>query len=189
MNIRLKAVVAAVVLIVPVVAQLVYEDLDDREWGHLLFAGSQLLGWALLVPVCRALDRRPVPGRAARAGSRLVQIACWTQCAFAVAYGILALTSGDPEPAFVIYLLGFLALTVGGVLWGRALTRDHATRTAGRALISVAVLGFLAMAIGTDPLHDVFLLSSFAAWAAVGVGVPRTDEETPRRHGAATVGG
>ena len=33
-------------------------------------------------------------------------------------------------------------------------------------MLATAVLGFLAMAVGSDPFHDIFLLSSYAAWAA-----------------------
>jgi hypothetical protein len=41
----------------------------------------------------------------------------------------------------------------------------------------VAGLGFLAMAVGVDPFHDIFLLSSYVAWVAVGLGVDRTATE------------
>jgi hypothetical protein len=31
------------------------------------------------------------------------------------------------------------------------------------------------MALGMDPFHDIFLLSSYAAWIAVGLGTERAD--------------
>ena len=53
-------------------------------------------------------------------------------------------------------------------------------RSAGLGLLAVAIMGLLAMAVGTDPFHDVFLLSSYAAWVAVGVGADQAapDHET-----------
>ncbi len=74
---------------------------------------------------------------------------------------------------FVAFLLGFLALTAGGVIWGVRLRRNRRAAPAGAGLLAVAVLGFLAMALGMDPFHDVFLLSSYAAWVAVGMGAER----------------
>jgi hypothetical protein len=41
-------------------------------------------------------------------------------------------------------------------------------------VLATAILGFLAMAVGGDPFHDVFLLSSYAAWAVVGGSAART---------------
>jgi hypothetical protein len=32
------------------------------------------------------------------------------------------------------------------------------------------------MAVGVDPFHDIFLLSSYAAWVAVGGGIERVDQ-------------
>ena len=44
--------------------------------------------------------------------------------------------------------------------------------------MAAAVLGFLAIAVGSDPFHDVFLLTGYAAWGVVGLGAspraPRT---------------
>ena len=34
------------------------------------------------------------------------------------------------------------------------------------------MLGFLAMAVGDNLFHDVFLLASYASWVAVGAGTP-----------------
>ena len=41
---------------------------------------------------------------------------------------------------------------------------------AGGGLMAAAVLGFLAIAVGSDPFHDIFLLTGYAAWAVVGLG-------------------
>lgn len=168
MNPSTRSVVAALLLAVPVTLQLAVDSFDDALWGHLLFAGTQLTGWALLATVCRGLGASMPPSTgAARVGSRLTVAGCVVQVLFATAYAVLTLTTGDPEGSFVAFLLGFLLLTVGGLVWGRALVRAGARR-AGFGLLCVAVLGFLAMAVGQDPFHDIFLLGSFAAWVPVG---------------------
>ena len=83
----------------------------------------------------------------------------------------------------MFFLLGFLALFVGGLAWGTSLLRSGASM-AGGGLLATAVAGSsLAMLVGMVPWHDVFLLSSYAAWTLVGRGfdaiparrVPRAD--------------
>ncbi len=59
------------------------------------------------------------------------------------------------------------------LIWGIRLLRARRAAPAGTGLLAVAVLGFLAMALGMDPFHDIFLLSSYAAWVAVGFGADR----------------
>ena len=53
MNTTAKGITAAVLLIVPVVAELVSEPLGDGTAFKLTFAASQLVGWLLLAGVCR----------------------------------------------------------------------------------------------------------------------------------------
>jgi hypothetical protein len=45
--------------------------------------------------------------------------------------------------------------------------------------MGVAVLGFAAMAIGSDPFHDIALVGSYLAWILVG---RATHDESHRRH-------
>ena len=59
---------------------------------------------------------------------------------------------------------------MGGLLWAARLRRVGAARVAARGLVAVAVLGALAVLVGSDPFHDVFLVSSYAAWVLVGRG-------------------
>jgi hypothetical protein len=47
---------------------------------------------------------------------------------------------------------------------------------AGGGLMAAAVLGFLAIAVGSDPFHDIFLLTGYAAWAVVGLGASRSGQ-------------
>jgi len=171
MNALARSAAAVVLLIVPVAVETIVRSDHLALWGHGVFVVSQLTGWALLLSVSRLLADRT---GGSRWGSRLVQAGCVLQLVFAAGYGITTLLQGEPlESMFVAFLLGFLALTAGGVLWGVRLRRDRRAAPAGAGLLAVAVLGFLAMALGMDPFHDIFLLSSYAAWVAVGMGAER----------------
>jgi hypothetical protein len=171
MNAFARSALAAVLLIVPVAVETLVRSDHVALWSHGVFVVSQLAGWALLLTVSRLLAVR-VGG--SRWGFRLVQAGCVLQLVFAVGYGITTLLQGEPsENMFVAFLLGFLALTAGGLIWGIRLRRARCAAPAGSGLLAVAVLGFLAMALGMDPFHDIFLLSSYAAWVAVGLGTDR----------------
>lgn len=162
-----RSALAAALLIVPVAVETQTGSDDLASWGHGLFALSQLAGWALLLSVCRVLAAH-LPR--SLWGPRLVQAACVLQLLFALGYGATALATGEPHEAiFVVFLLAFLALTGGGLVWARRLRAELSVAAGG--LAGVAVLGFLAIAVGADPWHDVFLLSSYAAWVLVGRGL------------------
>ena len=168
MTATVRSTLAALVLAVPVLAELARPELVDGTWGHLLFAGSQLVGWALVASVVRGA---PAAARAASPrGRRLVLAACALQLAFAAVYGATALDAEPFEGSFVLFLLGFVALLVGGLLWASRLRRVEAAGVAARGLAAVAVLGALALLVGSDPFHDVFLVSSYAVWVVVGRG-------------------
>jgi vacuolar-type H+-ATPase subunit I/STV1 len=174
MNAVTRAVLAAVLLIVPVATEAFVGADNLGVGGHALFVVTQLAGWGLLLSLSQLLAARAGGSRWA---ARLVQAGCVLQLVFAAGYGITALVWGEPsEGMFVAFLLGFLALTVGGVAWGAQLLRAGGAASAGTGLLAVAVLGLLAMAVGVDPFHDIFLLSSYAAWVAVGGGIERVDQ-------------
>ena len=92
---------------------------------------------------------------------------------FAATYGVLEVVTGEPEASFVFFSLGLLLTTVGGLLRGSQLRRAG-VGMAGGGLMAAAVLGFLAIAVGSDPFHDIFLLTGYAAWAVVGLGASRS---------------
>jgi hypothetical protein len=77
---------------------------------------------------------------------------------------------GAWEGSFVAFLLGFLALTVGGTLWAVRLRRGP-HRTAAMGLAAVAGLGLVAIAAGDNVVHEVALAGSYLAWVIVGRGV------------------
>jgi hypothetical protein len=179
MNATTRSALAAVLLIVPVAVETLIGSDHLALWGHGIFFVSQLAGWSLLLSLSRLLAAR---AGGSRWGSRLVRAGCVLQLVFAAGYGVTALVQGEPsEGMFVAFLLGFLALTVGGLTWGIRLLRARRAAPAGTGLLAVAALGFLAMAVGMDPFHDVFLLSSYAAWVVVGLGTDRAAREDAER--------
>jgi hypothetical protein len=170
-----RAIAAAGALIIPVVAELIWPSFGDS--GHLVFAICQLIGWVLVASIVVDVDRLFASlstTRGGRIGSRALLIGCALQVLFSLAYGVTALVSGEPnEASFVLFLAGFLAQLVGGIAWWRSMRSEPRLRVTRIGVLATAVLGFLAMAVGNDPFHDIFLLSSFAAWAVVGVSAAR----------------
>lgn len=174
MNTTAKGTTAAALLIVPVVAELVSEPLGDGTAFKLAFAASQLFGWLLLAGVCRYLaELHPPASRGDRVGARLLVAGCVAEMLFAATYGVLEVVTGEPEASFVFFSLGLLLTTVGGLLRGSHLWRAGVDM-AGGGLMAAAVLGFLAIAVGSDPFHDIFLVTGYAAWSAVGLGAARS---------------
>lgn len=164
----IRAACASLLLAVPVVAEAVHL-IGDQAWGEILFAATQLAGWALVATLCVELASAPGSGRW---GPRLVLGGVAAQGLFAAVYLVTFLATGQPFGAvFVLFLLGFLALTVGGLVWARSLRRTPA-RSAAVGLAAVAVLGFLAIMLATDPFHDIALAGSYLAWTLVGRGIP-----------------
>ena len=170
-----RAIAAAGALIIPVAAELIWPSFGDS--GHLVFAICQLIGWVLVASIILDVDRL-FPSlrttRAGRVGRRVLLIGCTLQVLFALTYGVTAAVIGEPnEAAFLLFLAGFLAQLIGGIVWWRAMRSEPRLRVTRIGALATATLGFLAMAIGSDPFHDIFLLSSYAAWAAVGVSASR----------------
>lgn len=170
-----RAIAAASALIIPVVAELVWPSFGDS--GHLVFAICQLVGWVLVASIIVDVDRLSPSlrtTRGGRVGRRVLLIGWALQVLFALAYGITTLVSGAPnEASFVLFLAGFLAQLVGGIVWWRAMRSEPRLRVTRVGMLATAILGFLAIAVGNDPFHDIFLLSGYAAWAVVGVSAAR----------------
>lgn len=162
-RLQTRTQLAVALLAVPVATELVWHPFGDHRAGMTVLALAQLGGWSLLAGVVRRLGRMPALRRARRSRG-LVLAGCVVQAAFAAAY-LVAAQGGDdaPGPVWVLFLLGFVLLGIGGVRWGMALRRSAAT-VAGRWLVLVAALGLLAVGVPTDPFHDVFLLSGYLAW-------------------------
>ena len=176
-----RTAVAALTLALPVVAEAVGPGIGDRTVGHLLFAASQVLGWALLATVVAGA---PSAARdASPRGRWAVLVACGLQVAFGLVDGATALDGEPSEAVFVLFLLGFLVLLVGGPLWASRLRRQPGGRSAAVALLVVTVLGLLAVVVEPDPFHDVALVGSYLAWVLVGRGLSVLGEN-PREPGS-----
>jgi uncharacterized membrane protein len=159
---------AATVLAVPVLAEIAWPSRLDTAGALVLFAASQLVGWAVLASL--VLGAPPAARTASTRGRRAVLAGCALQVSFATAYGVTAFDGEPLEASFVLFMLGFITLFVGGLLWASRLRRRTGGRVAAAGLLAVAVLGALAILVGTDPFHDVFLVSSYVAWVVVGRG-------------------
>jgi len=164
-----RTTVAAALLIVPVVTEIAVPAWFDVAPGLLVFAASQLIGWALIWFVVRAAP--PGHQRWARLGRRAVLTGIACEIAFATVYGLTAFDAEPLEWSFVLFSLGFLAMAVGAMSWGSALLRLEDRRTAGGGFFAAGVLGLLSIVVAGDPWHDIFLLSSYAAWPVVGLGL------------------
>ncbi len=173
MSTQMRSVVASLLLAVPVVAEATHVT-GDQWWGEVSFAVTQVAGWMLLATVVRAL-----PAGTGRWGRRLVMGGVALEAVFALLYLATYAASGEPSVAvWPVFLAGFLALTAGCVIWARGLRRLASYRLAGAGLMGVAVLGFAAMAIGSDPFHDLALVGSYLAWIVVG---RAAGDESPTR--------
>jgi hypothetical protein len=164
-----RTTLAAALLIVPVVTEIVVPASFDGAPGLLVFAASQLIGWALIWSVVRA--EPPGHRRGARFGRRAVLTGIACELAFATVYGLTAFDGEPFEWSFVLFSFGFLAMAVGAMSWGSALLRLEDRRAAGGGFVAAGVLGLLAIAVGGDPWHDIFLLSSYATWPVIGLGL------------------
>lgn len=188
-----RATAGALLLVTPVATQLVLlPDLADMPAGYLLFGTSQLLGWGLFASVClgiASVHPGATMSRGGRLGRWLVQAGCALRMAFAVAYGASALVLGEPlEASFLLFLFGFVALVVGGGVWGTVLRRQPHLRLAGNGFLATALLGLAAIAVGDNVIHDLTLLGSYAAWVLIGLGATRgADERSERSLGAARI--
>ncbi|CAN5832571.1 hypothetical protein BH24ACT8_BH24ACT8_05210 [soil metagenome] len=174
----LSATAGALLLAVPVAVQLaLWPDLDDMPAGHLVFGVSQLLAWGLLMSLCLripTLHPDATATRGGRVGRRAALVGCALQMAFAAVYLGSTLMTGEPlETAFWFFLLGFVALLVGGITWGLTLRRQRELHTAGTGFMLVGSLGFLAVVAGDNIVHEITLLGSYASWIVVGIGADR----------------
>ena len=176
MSTQMRSVVASLLLAVPVVAETTHVT-GDQWWGEVSFAVTQAAGWTLLATVVRALPAGTAGS--GRWGRRLVMGGVALEATFALLYLATYAASGEPSVAvWPVFLAGFLALTAGCVIWARGLRRLASYRLAGTGLMGVAVLGFAAMAIGSDPFHDIALVGSYLAWIVVG---RAAGDESPTR--------
>jgi hypothetical protein len=150
-----------------------------------VLGGTGLIALGVAVWGLRGLVSRSRRGRVgwwlAIAGTGLLAL-------FAVQAGVSMVRTGEVPENFVLFLLGFLLLVVGQVLFARDL-RHHL----GWAWILplVAVVGLIAALTATDalgPTHDIGLFIFEAAWVALGVALLRPSRLHALRDRPAPVG-
>lgn len=169
-----RSVLAWILLALPVAAEAVHLVDDEARGVVELFALTQLAGWVLVWTVVR--DLRSVASGSGRWGPRLVTAGVIFQAGFAAAYLVSSLVAGEPaEASFIAFLLGFVGLTVGGLVWSVRLRRTPWT-LARLGLAGVAVLGLGAIAAGDNVVHELALQGSYLSWVLVGIGVGQRNQ-------------
>ena len=151
MTSKTRAVIAALVLAIPVAVEAFWLHSDDGLAGHLAFAVSQLVGWTLVLVVVRTLGSpRGRPEVATRRAGR--------RCpAGSLRHGVRPRRCGDRRAvgARVRALPAGLPDAHGRWRgWGVRLLRLGLLE-AGLGLVLVGALGFLAVAVGVSPWHDL----------------------------------
>jgi drug/metabolite transporter (DMT)-like permease len=109
--------------------------------------------------------------RMGRVGIRMALGGVAFLCLFAVQAGVEQLRTGDIPDNFLLFLIGFLLILVGQLLFARDLRP-----LVGRAwlLPIVAVLGLvMALFLNSVGLHDIGLFVFEGAWIGLGVSLLR----------------
>jgi hypothetical protein len=166
MSTTVRSVLAWLLLAVPVAAEAVHLLDDDTPGADQIFAITHLVGWILVWTVVRELHR--LTAGSSRWGPRLVTAGVALQAGFAGVYLASSLIGEPAEASFILFLLGFLGLTTGGLLWAVRLWRTSYLASCG--LAGVAILGLLTIAAGDNVVHELALQGSYLAWILVGVG-------------------
>jgi hypothetical protein len=131
----------------------------------VVFGGTGLIALGVAVWGLRGL----VSSRRGRVGWWLGIAGTGLLALFAVQAGVSIVRTGEVPENFVLFLVGFLLLVVGQVLFARDLRRHL-----GWAWILplMAVVGLIAALTATDalgPTHDIGMFIFEAAWVALGV--------------------
>jgi hypothetical protein len=126
---------------------------------------------AATVLAVRRLHRQATAAwsRAGRVGVRFAVAGSLLQVLFALVSGITGILSSKPlAAAFLLFGLGFLCLIIGEILLGLAVLRAGILRAGARPIFLGAVSAFIAIAVVTDPWHDVAMFVFDATWIALG---------------------
>lgn len=134
--------------------------------------GLGMLCFAATVFHVRGLHQEAeVPlSRAGRAGVRLTVAGSTLHVLFAIMVGVTVVVMGKPwEASFLLFALGFLLLVVGGVLLGFGVRRAGVLRSAAAPFWVGATAAFVAIAVFTDPWHDIALAVYASTWISLGM--------------------
>ena len=152
----------------------------------VVLGGIGLLALGIAVWGLRGLTSSTRPGRV---GWWLAILGAGLLTLFAVQAAVSVVRTGQVPENFVLFLLGFLLLVVGQVLFARTL-RQHVGW--GWLMPLVAAAGLIVALTATEalgPTHDIGLFIFEAAWVALGVALmrPMTLSRGHRGHSAPRV--
>ena len=143
--------------------------------------GLAMLCFAATARHVRALHQEAdLPlSRAGRAGIRLTVAGSTLQVLFAIMVGVTVVVTGKPwEASFVLFALGFLLLIVGSVLLSFGVRRAGLLRSAAAPFWVGAAAAFVAIAVFTDPWHDLALAVYASTWIALGMVLRRASRSS-----------
>lgn len=190
------AAAAGVLMLIGVEGEWVFDpQADDGTVTNLpafaLLLLTATIGFALLLIAVLGLRALSPTTRPAGAGAFLCLLGAGALVAFGLTGIVTSLTTGSPlEASFIAFLLGMLLLSVGAFTWGLSLRR-HSPAPGVWQMLSLSGVGtFAALALETDPWHDLGLVVMYAAWTALGVLLlrsgprPASGSTLPRHAGA-----
>jgi hypothetical protein len=169
------AIVAGALLFAGQGGELVFDSAEP------VWAGIGIAGFVALVVAVWGLRDLVGATRPGRIGIRLSLVGVAFLGLFAVHVAVELIRTGDIPGNFILFLIGFLFLLVGQLLFARDLRP-----VLGRAwILPIVGVAGLVMALFLDPvgLHDIGLCVFEAAWVALGVAALRA---APRRGPEAT---
>jgi hypothetical protein len=164
------AILAGALLFVGHGGELVF-DTPEALWATIGIGGFVALAFALWG--LRELVRTT---RMGRIGIRMALVGVAFLCLFAVHVAVELLRTGDVPENFILFLIGFLLILVGQLLFARDLRP-----VVGRAWLFpiVAVLGLvMALFLNAVGLHDIGLFVFEGAWVGLGVALLRSPAES-----------
>jgi hypothetical protein len=164
------AILAGTLIFVGHGGELVFgDDISDGVYASFVAAGFVALAVALW-----GLRELLAGSRVGRLGMRLALAGVVVLGLFAIHVFVELIRTGEIPENFVLFLLGFLLILVGQLLFARDL---RLALGRGWVLPIVAVAG-LVMALFLDAvgLHDIGLFVFEGAWVALGVAVLRTQQ-------------
>lgn len=161
----IAAILAGALLFVGQGGELVF-DTPESLWAAIGIGGFVALAVAIW-------GLRDLVGatRMGRVGIRAALVGGAFLCLFAVHVAVELIRSGEVPGNFILFLLGFLLILIGQVLFARDLRL-----AVGRAWVLpiVAVVGLvLALFLNSVGLHDIGLFVFEGAWMGLGVALLR----------------
>jgi hypothetical protein len=140
-----------------------------------LWAGMGIGGFVALVVAVWGLRDLVGSSRPGRIGIRLSLVGVAFLGLFAVHLGVELIRTGDVPGNFILFLLGFLFLLVGQLLFARDL---RAAIGSAWVFPIVGVVGLvLALFLNSVGLHDIGLFIFEGAWVGLGVALLRAERQ------------